>query len=119
MEMPTRDVRHIRPGPLVAGGVLLLAGTAMFLDSAGLAHVHIWRSIGPLVLITFGASIMSCGARGGEARPHPRRRATPTSGIWLIGVGLWLLASQNHLFGLDFHTSWPLLIVLSGVITVI
>jgi hypothetical protein len=121
MEMQTRDVGAIVPGRIVAGGILLLAGMVMFLDSTGFAEVHVWRSIGPLVLIAFGANILSCrgNGAGADARAHRRHRHLRTNGIWLIGVGLWLLVSQNHVFGLDFHSSWPLLIMLGGVITVI
>lgn len=120
MEMQSRSMRAIRPGPMIAGGILLLTGTAMFLDSAGFADVHLGRLIGPLVLITLGASLVSCRAGDADGAPRGHRRhGTPLNGIWLIGVGVWMLASQNHFFGMDFHTSWPLLIVLGGIIVVI
>lgn len=48
-----------------------------------------------------------------------RRRGASVGGIWLIGVGVWMLVSQMHFFGLNFHTSWPLLVVLGGIIIVI
>ena len=35
-----------------------------------------------------------------------------------MGVGGWAWASENHLFGLEFGTSWPLLIILAGVLVV-
>ena len=39
--------------------------------------------------------------------------------MYLIGLGVWLLVSQNHFLGLTFATSWPLLIMLSGFMIVI
>lgn len=48
-----------------------------------------------------------------------RRRRDATGGIWLIGVGVWMFISQNHVWGLSFDTSWPLFIVLMGLIVVI
>jgi hypothetical protein len=44
------------------------------------------------------------------------RRGGMTSGIWLIGLGVWMLVSQIHLWGLDYHNSWPLVVILSGVV---
>ena len=59
------------------------------------------------------------GGAGIDPRAQVRRRGASVGGIWLIGVGVWMLAAQMHFFGLDFHTSWPLLVVLSGIIIVI
>ena len=85
--------------------------------------------IGPFVMIAIGASmvfkrsVFVTGCNGldpaREGRRRHRRRGGATGGIWLIGIGCWLLVAQNHLFGLNFHNSWPLFIVLSGIIIVI
>jgi hypothetical protein len=48
-----------------------------------------------------------------------RRRNAATSGLWLIGVGACLMLVQTHAFGLDFHNSWPLFIILSGVMMLV
>jgi hypothetical protein len=128
MEEQTEDVSGYRPAAVVAGVVLLGLGAAMFLDTTGTVHLHFGRMIGPLVLITMGASMtlgrsaVVCDYRGSrgdhDGRPH-RRRGGATSGIWLIGIGVWMLVSQNGLFGLTFHNSWPLLIIFGGIIMVI
>jgi cell wall-active antibiotic response 4TMS protein YvqF len=117
-----------RPAAIVAGFVLLALGAALFLDTTEAVHLHAGRLIGPFVLIGIGAT-MTLGRsafvfdarrlRDGEARRRHRRRGGPTSGIWLIGVGVWMLVSQNSLFGLNFHNSWPLLIIFGGIIMVI
>jgi hypothetical protein len=127
MEMQTEGA-GLRPGPVVVGAILLALGTAMLLNSTGVIDVHLGRYIGPLVLIAIGSSIVLgqsavvIGDResiddGGRRRR--RRRGGSTGGIYLIGLGVWLLLSQNHFFGLTFATSWPLLIILSGFMIVI
>ena len=123
------DTPGYRPAAVVAGVVLLGLGAALFLDTTQAIHLHFGRLIGPFALITLGASMtlgrsaLVCDARrlqgDGESRPRHRRRGGATSGIWLMGVGVWLLLSQNGLFGLSFHNSWPLLIILGGIIMVI
>jgi hypothetical protein len=119
----------VKPGAIAAGAMLLVVGTAMFLDNSGVVNVHVGRMIGPFVMIAIGASMMFersvfvAGCNGfdpaREGRRRHRRRGSASSGIWLIGVGCWLIVAQNHLFGLNFHNSWPLFIVLSGIIIVI
>jgi len=37
----------------------------------------------------------------------------------MIGLGAWIMASQTHLFGLTFGTSWPFLVILTGLMMVI
>ncbi len=129
MEMQAQDVRSFRPGAIAAGVILLVLGTAMFLDTTGAVDIRLERMIAPLILITIGAtmvldrSAIVCGHRRstieGDTRPRRRRRGGATSGIWMIGMGAWMLVAQNHIFGLTYHNSWPLFIVLSGIIMVI
>ena len=114
--------------PIVVGAILLALGTAMLLNSTGVIDVHLGRFIGPLVLIAIGSSIVlgqnalvlgHCEPTVDGSRRRRRRRGAATGGIYLIGLGVWLLISQNHFFGLTFATSWPLLIILSGFMIVI
>ena len=74
MDMQTRDARSIRPATVVAGVILLLAGTAMFLDAADIVDVHVGRLIGPLVLITLGAGMSNCRGGGGGIVPRTQVR---------------------------------------------
>ncbi|MEO6239199.1 MAG: hypothetical protein ABIQ52_19570 [Vicinamibacterales bacterium] len=119
--MQTRNVPALSPGPVIAGVLLLLAGTAMYFDAARISDIRDGRLIGAVVLITMGAGLVSCRGGGADLDPRAqvRRRGMSIGGIWLMGVGTWILVSQLQLFGLDFHTSWPLLVVLGGVIIVI
>jgi cell wall-active antibiotic response 4TMS protein YvqF len=120
---------RVRPGALVAGFILLAAGTAMLLDTTGLTDIRVGRLLPPFILIALGSAIVldkgsvavvrrPIGGDGERVRPrHWRRRGT--GGIWLIGIGVWMLVSQTHLFGLSYETSWPLFIILSGLIIMI
>ena len=104
----------LNPGAIVAGALLLGLGLAMFLDTTGVIDIRPGRLIGPLLLIALGANKLFERRAAGRVR-----RGGSTSGVWLIGIGVWMLAAQHDLFGLTFHNSWPLLIVLGGVIMVI
>jgi hypothetical protein len=118
-----------RPGVVAAGGILLALGVAMLLDTTGAMDIRVGRLIAPLVLIGLGAAmLLDKGgvvygrrerAADGETRMRVRTRRSPGGGFWLIGVGVWMLVSQMHLFGLNYNTSWPLFIVLAGVMMVI
>jgi hypothetical protein len=115
-----------RPGPIVGGVVLLLLGGTMLLDRTGVADIPVGRLIGPACLITIGTLMLLgegmfvCGRRermpDGTMRMNARKGGSLTGGFWILGVGCWMLVSQLHVFGLDYGTSWPLLIILSGVI---
>jgi hypothetical protein len=129
LDVSKPDEGRVRPGAVAAGVVLLVAGAGMFLGTRQGLDIRFGQLIGPMVLIAIGASMVVersafvVGRRvtfaDGGRRPRLRRRGGPSSGIWLIGIGLWMAMSQNHVFGLSYHNSWPLLIVLSGILMVI
>jgi len=127
MDMPQSEPARFHTGSIVAGAVLLGLGGALLLDTTGVVSVPIRKLVAPIVLITLGSLIvLEKGAvvygyrerlETGERKMRVRRRGA-TSGFWLIGVGVWMLVSQLHVFGLSYGTSWPLFIILSGVIMV-
>ncbi len=120
--------RAMSPGAVAAGGILLALGLAMLLDTTGTLSLQPGRLIGPFVLIALGASIVlkghTCGRSSSddpivrEGR-RPRRARGTTGGLWLIGVGVWMLVAQTHLFGLSYETAWPLLLVFMGLVIAI
>lgn len=123
------QLRVMRPGAVVGGAIMLVVGGTMLLDTTGVFDVSLRQLIGPFVLITIG-TLMLIEKRGflfgrcwrtadGQPDMRRRRRGGVTGGIWLIGIGGVMLLAQTHAFGLDAHNSWPLFIVLSGLIMLI
>ena len=121
--------RGIRTGAIAAGAIMLIVGVLMLLDTTGLMDVPMGRLIAPFVLITLG-SLMVAEKGGvvygyrertldGGRRMRLRHPGGATGGLWLIGIGGWMMLAQTHLFGLDYHNSWPLFIILSGIIVLI
>jgi hypothetical protein len=133
MEMDQPSTPSFRFGAVTGGLIVLTVGAAMLLDSTGTFDIRIGRLLGPLVMIVIGATSVlhdrcigsrfdttAVDARSARARRRARRRGPRGfGGIWLIGIGSWMLVSQTHLFGLDFGNSWPLIVILAGVMIVI
>lgn len=109
--------RRMRPGAVAAGGVLLALGVLLLLDTTGTVRVQAGQLIAPMVMIAIGASILLDGSCAPSAPGRHRPRGT--SGFWLIGIGVWMLVSQTHLFGLSYGTSWPLLLIMMGLMMAI
>jgi hypothetical protein len=133
MEMEPQSSPRFRLGAVAGGLIVLVVGAAMLLDTTGAFDIRIGRLIGPLIMITIGATMLlnaggmgaKCNGHGADVRPgraarrEQRRRQGGLGGIWLIGIGSWMLVSQTHLFGLHFGNSWPLVVILAGVLIVI
>lgn len=92
-------------GQLIAGIVVAGVGVLLLFQHVVDFYVrdvwHLW----PLILVCIG--IIRFASEGGRER----RR----SGLTLTIIGLWLLVSTLELFGLDWGTSWPLLLIGLGL----
>jgi hypothetical protein len=130
MNMEQQPPTSFRFGAVTGGLMVLGVGVAMLLNSTGAFDIRVGRLFGPLVMIMIGAGMLlktgagrpGCDADGDDVRPLRRRRhlrGGGFGGIWLIGIGSWMLVSQTHLFGLNFDNSWPLIVILAGVMIVI
>lgn len=122
MTVQHRRVPHVRSGIVVAGAVVLAVGVAMLLDTTQI-DVKAGRLIGPFVLIVIGTVILLGGRTcrpdketplSDKARQDARGRWI--TGMWMIGLGCWLMISQGQMFGMTFATSWPLLLILVGAL---
>jgi hypothetical protein len=101
--------RESGDGHVLLGAALILLGLAFLADQADVIHVTISERMWPFIPLFFGlVRLFAPGYRHGRRRP--RRGA-----VWLLSIGLYGLVSQYRLFGLDYSTSWPLLIVAVGL----
>ena len=93
---------------LIWGIVLVGLGVLFLLDNLDLFELgDLWR-YWPLVLIALGIAKIV----------QPDDRKGRSSGAWLVMIGLWLLVGSLELFGLNFGSSWPLLLVGIGAVIV-
>jgi len=97
-------------GRVVAGLIIIAAGVAMLVDRIGISGIHLSGRYWPLLLMVFGFVRLIDPL----TRPDGRRRSRWT-GVWFIYLGVWGLVSEFHVLGLDYNTSWPLLIVGAGI----
>lgn len=102
--MENKITRH-DSGRFIFGLVLLALGCLYLLNNFGFIFVgHISR-YWPALFILFG--LVRLIDYDGVSGHH--------TGIGWIFFGSWLLISMNGLFGLDFHNSWPILIIGWGI----
>ena len=110
--MDTQDTHHDpRAGRIFGGIAIILLGLALLADRLDVDDLHFPGSYWPLLLIALGAVKLFGWHEDG--RDRSRR-----GGAWLVYVGCWGAVNEFHLFGLDYQSSWPLLIVGAGIITI-
>lgn len=109
-ETALTDDRESPAGSVVIGLVIMGLGVYLLLSRLDMIDFHLSaRVIWPFIVIALGLARM---VTPGYRRGHERSRR---SGAWLVWVGLWGLVSEFHVFGLDYGTSWPLLVVGVGL----
>jgi membrane-bound ClpP family serine protease len=102
--------RGCQGGALFVGVILMVVGTAMLLDQTTFQGVD--RRWWPFVLLALGSLQVVAVSRPG----HERGAWRP--GAWMLFVGLWGLANEYQVLGLDYTISWPLLIIGGGLMIV-
>jgi hypothetical protein len=112
MDSEADDPRKYNSGRVFAGIAILLAGLAMLADQTGLRRFHVSAHYWPLILVALGVT-KAIDPSGRDGRRRSRR-----GGVWLVYVGCWGLVNEFHLFGLDYGSSWPLLVIGSGLVIV-
>ena len=103
-ESPRHLDRHFIWGLfLILFGAMLLSGRFRAEDAA---------SYWPFLLILIGiVRLVDPPASGRVVRSR-------RPGAWLVFIGLWGLVSEFGLFGLDYASSWPLMIVGVGLMLI-
>jgi uncharacterized membrane protein HdeD (DUF308 family) len=97
---------HDYRGSLISGVILVAFGLIFLLDNLNIIYIgepvsHFW----PLIVVAMGLVKIF------QAQSHWERR----KGFAWVFIGLWLLVSVLHMFGLTFHNSWPLLLIGFGI----
>ena len=92
-------------GSVVAGTILLAVGMLFLLNNLDFIYIgpvgHYW----PLIIVAIGVTKFL-------AADHPADRR---QGGWWVFIGLWLLVSTTYMYGLNFHNSWPILLIILGL----
>jgi hypothetical protein len=98
-----------RGAQVVIGLAIMLLGVSFLFERMDMWHVHLSRHFWPLFPLFFGIARLLDGPR------VTRRGRQVRGGMWMIYIGIWGLMTEFHVFGLDYDTSWPLLIIAAGI----
>ena len=108
--MDNHEPQGAHRGRVLAGLLIMAAGMALLADRVGISGIHLSGRYWPLLLMAFGFMRLL----DSPVRRNGRRRSRWT-GVWFVYLGLWGFVSEFHVLGLDYNTSWPLLIVGAGI----
>lgn len=101
-----QDLRSRFQGPFIVGMIMIMLGVVFLLDNFDFIYIGVpITRFWPLLVVALGLVRMVQAQT-----PHDRRQ-----GFFWIFIGLWLLVSVLHMFGLSFHNSWPLLLIGLGI----
>lgn len=100
-------------GRIIVGLGLIALGGLLLVQRNGWMDVDLsGRYLWPFIVLAFGV------ARFADPGYHAGRRRSRRSGAWLLAIGLWGIVNEFHIAGFDYRTSWPLLIVATGLAVV-
>lgn len=92
-------------GQFGVGFFLIAIGIALLLDKFDIFTIGSVWNYWPVIIIAIGFGHLLDAQFGWEYR----------KACWWLFMGSWLLISELHLFGLSFHTSWPILLIGVGI----
>lgn len=98
-----------RGAQVVVGLAIMLLGVSFLFQRLDMWHIHLSGRLWPLFPLFFGIARFLDGPQQGRRGRYRR------SGMWMIYVGIWGLLTEFHVWGLDYDTSWPLLIIAAGI----
>ena len=91
------------------GLVLIALGVIFLLDRMDIVEAETLWHYWPLLMVVAGIN---------QTIGYPSARQF-RNGLWTIFTGLWLFAVFENLFGLTFRNSWPLFLLMAGVLMVL
>jgi hypothetical protein len=96
-------VERNRDGNGLFGGLVLIGlGVLFLLDRLEIRDFgHLIRAYWPMIVVLVGVGRLFETGRF-------------WSGLWIVGVGVWLQLSNSHFLGLSWASSWPILLMLLG-----
>ena len=95
---------------LFFGVALIMLGALLLVDRMAVMDLDV--SYWPFFVIAFALIRLIDPPPSGRV-PRSRR-----SGMWLLFIGGWGLVNEFHVYGLDYETSWPLMVVGAGLMLV-
>ena len=90
---------------MVWGAVIIAAGAALLLDRMDQLDIGLLWRYWPVFVAIAGLSNLV----------PPTTPKLVLSGLSCIGFAAWFYVSLERLWGLGFHNSWPILVILWGV----
>lgn len=106
MTAAPEDVKRARD--LLGWGLVLVTLGTLRLKEGGIELRTVW----PLLILAIAVAHLW----------HPELtkdgRRSRAGAVWLLFVALWGVVTVNHVYGLDYSTSWPLLLIGGGVMIV-
>jgi hypothetical protein len=106
MRQPGQSCQSSSEGRIVVGVVVMVLGILLLLDTTGVAGLETTWRLWPFALLAIGLARVTNAA---EAECPGR-----ANGVLLLLLGVWGLVSEFHLFGFDYLSSWPLLLIAIG-----
>lgn len=94
-----------RPQTLFTGLMLIGLGLLFLADARGWLELQNLLPYWPAIIGLLGLSQM-IGARNA---------AQMTKGGFLVFLSIWLYMSIENIWGLNFHNSWPLILIAVGI----
>lgn len=104
-EVMNQKKQHYVSERTILGIFLILIGALLLLDRFDIIYIEsIWQ-FWPLIFVLIGITKLVQAADRFEVG----------AGVWWLFLGAWFLVSLNHFWGLNFHDTWPALIIAFGV----
>ncbi|MGO4382014.1 LiaI-LiaF-like domain-containing protein [Pseudoduganella sp. RAF53_2] len=90
---------------LIWGILIVCVGVVFLMDRTDVVHVgQFWR-YWPAVVLAFGINNMI----------PPTTGKLFMDGVWEVLFAVWFFCAFEHVYGLTFGNSWPILVIMAGI----